>query len=97
MLTRDSTKVVKAKAHNPKGAGLANFLCSVGLYRPGWNSPPKAGRRAESVVLACARGFPKWVPLTSCTACCFSKTGSVVVVVAIVVEGCELRNMLPEK
>jgi len=36
------TKVVRAKAHNPSGAGLPNFR-KLGLYGPGWKAPPNAG------------------------------------------------------
>ena len=50
--------MVRAKAERPRGAGLANFRPVVGLYRPGWNSPPKAGKRTESPVFMCANGFP---------------------------------------
>ncbi len=38
------TKVVRAKAERPRGAGFANLRPSTPLYRPGWNSPPKAGK-----------------------------------------------------
>ena len=45
MLMRLRTKVVRAKALRPSGAGLANLRSATDLKVPGWNSPPKAGWR----------------------------------------------------
>ena len=57
MLIKPKTKVVKAKALKPNGAGLAIPRSLTCLYRPGWNSPPKAGRRCSPLaVLTWARG-----------------------------------------
>ncbi|QSS50718.1 hypothetical protein I7I53_11513 [Histoplasma capsulatum var. duboisii H88] len=59
MLIRLRTKVVRAKADRPSGAGLANLRCSTGRYRPGWNSPPKAGRRSPVVEIWARGPYPK--------------------------------------
>ncbi|KAH3682831.1 hypothetical protein WICPIJ_006206 [Wickerhamomyces pijperi] len=40
-LTMDRTKVVKAKAHKPKGAGFANEY-GDGAETPGFKVPPNA-------------------------------------------------------
>jgi hypothetical protein len=45
---------VRAKAHRPNGAGLANFR-KLGLYGAGWKAPPNAG-----IITVCvlSRGAP---------------------------------------
>ena len=49
ILIKPNTKVVKAKAHRPRGAGLANLRSLTAAYVPGWNSPPNAGSRDSSL------------------------------------------------
>ena len=60
MLIVPRRKVVKAKPHSPKGAGLANLRSFGGFHRPGWSSPAKAGKVVPAV-LTWARGpKSKW-------------------------------------
>lgn len=59
MLINPRTNVVRAKPQSPNGAGFAILRSWTWRYSPGWNSPPKAGRRS-CWLLTCARGpYPK--------------------------------------